>query len=425
LDLDKIKTEHRSFSVISEVSKALVLHMPLSELLEHVMDLIGENLPMDRGILMLKEGNPAQLIPKVIRINNKRLMDQRILVSQSIVNMVMNKHSSVLISDVQADPRFKSRDSIVKMNIHSAVCVPLWNNKEIIGIIYSDRISLLKPFSDDDLKLLTLLANLAAVKIENSRQIEVERERDKMEKELSLAAQIQKDFLPKETPKCKGFDITGYMTPCYQVGGDYYDYIPIGTDRLGVTIADVSGKGVSASLLMASLRASLHSEVHIHYDIENMTAKLNDFIHRSSSINSFITFFYCELNMQKGELKFVNAGHNPPIVMDKKGKISRLESCGLCLGMFPDVEYKAQSIILNPGDITLLFTDGITESRNKENKEFEEEKLVKLLKKNLKLSAQELIAQIQDEVDAFTSGSEQMDDQTVVVIKKTSSSKSI
>ncbi len=419
MDLDRIKTEHRSFSVISEVSKALVLHMPLNELLDHVMDLIGENLPMDRGILMLKEGNPAQLIPKVIRINNKRLMDQRILVSQSIVNMVMNKHSSVLISDVQADPRFKSRDSIVKMNIHSAVCVPLWNNKEIIGIIYSDRISLLKPFTDEDMKLLTLLANLAAVKIENSRQIEVERERDKMEKELSLAAQIQMDFLPKETPECKGYDITGYMILCYQVGGDYYDYIPIGTDRLGITIADVSGKGVSASLLMASLRASLHSEVHIHYDMEKMTAKLNDFIHRSSSINSFITFFFCELNMKSGELKFINAGHNPPVVMDKKGKISRLESCGLCLGMFPDVEYKTQTVAFNPGDITLLYTDGITESRNKENKEFEEERLVKLLKKNAKLSATDLAKQIQKEVETFTADTEQMDDQTVVVIKKT------
>ncbi len=419
LDLEKIKTEHRSFSVISEVSKALVLHMPLSELLEHVMNLIGENLPMDRGILMLKEGNPSQLIPKVIRINNKRLMDQRILVSQSIVDMVMNKHSSILISDVQADPRFKSRDSIVKMNIHSAVCVPLWNNKEIIGIIYSDRISLLKPFTDEDLRLLTLLANLAAVKIENSKVIELSIEKEKMQKELALAAQIQKDFLPKETPKFPGFDIVGHMIPCYQVGGDYYDFIPIGFDRMGITIADVSGKGVGASLLMASLRASLHAEVHTQYNMEKMAAKLNDFVHRSSAINSFITFFFCDLNRKSGEMKFVNAGHNPPIVMDKKGNIKRLESSGLCLGMFPDVDYETQSVSLAPGDTAVLFTDGITESRNKENKEFEEEKLIRFLKKNIKSSAQELMDKIYAEVGTFTSGVEQMDDMTLVVIKRT------
>ncbi len=420
LDLDKIRTEHRSFSVISDVSKALILHMPLGELLEHVMDLIGENLPMDRGILMLKEGNPAQLIPKVVRINNKRLMDQRILVSQSIVDMVMNKHSSVLISDVQADPRFKSRDSIVKMNIHSAVCVPLWNNKEIIGIIYSDRISLLKPFSEEDLRLLTLLANLAAVKIENSKVIELSIEKEKMQKELALAAQIQKDFLPKETPEFTGFDIVGHLIQCYQVGGDYYDFIPIGSDRLGITIADVSGKGVGASLLMASLRASLHAEVHTLYDMEKMAAKLNDFVHRSSAINSFITFFFCELNRKTAEMRFVNAGHNPPMVIDRKGNFRRLESSGLCLGMFPDAEYKAQCIKLAPGDISVLFTDGITESRSKENEEFQEDKLIKFLKKHAKISARELMDKIYAEVDTFTSGVEQMDDMTLVVIKRIS-----
>jgi sigma-B regulation protein RsbU (phosphoserine phosphatase) len=169
---------------------------------------------------------------------------------------------------------------------------------------------------------------------------------------------------------------------------------------------------------MASLRASLHSEVHLQYDMEKMTAKLNDFIHKSSSINSFITFFFCELNMENGELTFINAGHNPPIILDKKGNISRMESSGLCLGMFPDVEYKAQSVFLNSGDTALLFTDGITESRNKENKEFEEEKLVKFLKKNSKLEAQDLLKEIQNEVMDFTADTEQMDDQTVVVIKK-------
>jgi len=418
VDMEKVKTEHKAFSVLSEVSKALILHKPLGELLDSIMDLICENLPMDRGILMLKEGNPPQFIPKVVRINNDNLKNKRIQVSQSIINMAVNKNSSVLTSDAQADPLFKAQDSIIRFNIHSAMCVPLWNNKDIIGIIYSDRISLLDNFSDEDLKLLTLLSNLAAVKIENAKLIEQKIEKEKMEKELDLAAKIQEDFLPKQSPKLKNYEIAGSNVPCYQVGGDYYDFIPIDDDRLGIVIADVSGKGVGASLLMASLRAALQSELYPEYKIQEMARKLNDFVHRSSSPNSFITFFFCELNKKNGELSYINAGHNPPLVLDKKGQVRRMESCGLCLGMFPEVDYEVKKVILKPGDTTVLFTDGITESRNKDNKEFEEGRLIKLLQKHSKLSAVKLLEKINEEVDKFTAGAEKMDDQTLVIIQR-------
>lgn len=420
MDFERIKSDHKAFSVLTEVSQALILHKPLSELLDYIMDLICESLPMDRGILMLKEGHPSQLIPKVIRVNNKNLKKQKIQVSQSIVNMALDKNSSILTRDAQTDTRFRSQQSILRSNIHSAMCVPLWNNKEIIGIVYADRILQLDQFSDDDLRLLTLLANLAAVKIENSKLFEDAIEKEKMEKELTLAAQIQKDFLPKENPECENFEIAGSNIPCHQVGGDYFDYINIDPSRLGIVIADVSGKGVGASLLMASLRAALQSEVHAQYKLEDMACKLNDFVHRSSSPNSFITFFYCELNRKSGELGFINAGHNPPIILDKKGKVHRLEACGLCLGMFPSSEYEIRNVNLNPGDTALLFTDGITEGRNKKNEEFEEERLIKLIQKHSKLSAQKLLEKIHDEVGSFTTGVDQMDDMTLIIIKRIS-----
>ena len=369
---------------------------------------------------MLKEGNPAQLIPKVIRINNDSLKNKKIQVSQSIINMAVSKNSSVLTSDAQADSRFRAQESIIKFNIHSAMCVPLWNDKEIIGIIYSDRISLIEQFSDEDLKLLTLLSNLAAVKIENAKLIEQAIEKEKMERELALAAEIQEDFLPKKSPECKHFEIAGSNIPCYQVGGDYYDFITIDPSHLGIVIADVSGKGVGASLLMASLRAALHSEVYPQYKIEKMAVKLNNFVHRSSSPNSFITFFYCELNKKTCKLKYINAGHNPPLVIDKKGKLHRLESCGLCLGMFPSIEYEVKDLALDVGDMAVLFTDGITESRNKDNKEFDEERLIKLLRKFSKLPAQKLLEKISEGVDSFISGADRMDDMTLVIIKRVS-----
>lgn len=417
-DIDRIKKEHEALSVISEVSKTLVLHKPLGELLEHIMDLICENLPMDRGVLMIKEGNPVQYIPKVIRINNTSLMNKKINVSQSIVDMAVNKHSSILVSDVQADPRFKAQESVIRFNISSAMCVPLWNNKEIIGIIYSDRISLNKQFNEDDLKLLTLLSNLAAVKIENSRLIDKSIEKEKMEKELDLAAKIQKDFLPKKEPEMEEYEVSGRNIPCYQVGGDYYDYISIDNDRIGIAIGDVSGKGVGASLLMASLRASLHSEVGKDSTIDDMACRLNDFVNESSDINSFITFFFLELNKQSGDFKYVNAGHNPPLFVNKNAKIYCLECCGLSLGMFPSVSYEWKKGHLDHGDMIVLYTDGITESRNKKNEEFGEEGLKDFIKKQRKNKPSEIMDKLFKHLDEFISDAERMDDMTTVIIKR-------
>lgn len=418
-DIDLIRSEHKDFSVISEVSKALILHKPLNELLEHIMDLICENVQMDRGIMMLKEGQPSQLIPKVVRINNPELRKQKIQVSQSIISTVVEKHAAVLISDTQSDTRFRAQESILKLNIQSAMCVPLWNNKEIIGIIYADKTSLLNPFTGEDLRLLTLLSNLAAVKIENAKLFEKSLEQEKMEKELALASQIQKDLLPKKNPEFTNFDIAGANVSCYQVGGDYYDFVNVDSDRLVITIADVSGKGVSSSLLMASLRAALHSDIHPEYDPEKISSKLNNFVHRSSSPHSFITFFFCELNHRTRDLRYINAGHNPPIHFTKDRKVNRLESSGLCLGMFPDINYKSESITLKPGDILLLYTDGFTESRDKQNNEFQEKGLIDLLRKHTKSNAQELLNTFFAEVKTFTKGMDQMDDMTLIVIKCT------
>jgi serine phosphatase RsbU (regulator of sigma subunit) len=420
-DLDKIDKEYRLISVINAVSQELLFHRPKPELIDKVMELINENLPMDRGTLMLKEGNPLQLQPKSICINDKSLVNKRFQVSQNILNMVTNKHSSLLISDVQVDPLLQKTSSVIIQKIRSAMCVPLWNNDEIIGVIYSDRISLAEPFSDEDLRLLTLIANLAAVKIEDCEAREEQKKADDIKKQLELAAQIQKNFLPRESPEFEGYDIAGHNVPTYQIGGDYFDFIPIGSNRLGVTIADVSGKGPPAALHMVSFRTRLEVEAGLEYDIQEMTARLNDFVHSKTDTNRFISFFFCELNNLTGELRYVNAGHNPPIVIKRTGKTKRLGSCGLCLGMFPSEKYDAGSVTLDRGDLAVLYTDGITECRGKDNKEFGERRFVKLIKKNSSCSAKELLERIFKELDIFTKGVDQMDDMTLVIIKRVGS----
>jgi sigma-B regulation protein RsbU (phosphoserine phosphatase) len=417
-DLASLRSEQRVLGVMKEVSQALILHKPLGELLEHIMDLICQNLPMDRGVLLLKEGNPIQLIPKVIRVNNKNLLNQRFLLSRSIVNMAFQDQLAVLSSDAATDPRFMSHDSIIRSNIHSAMCAPLWNNQEVIGIVYADRVSLMDQFSEEDLKMLTLLSNLAAIKIENARLIEKALEQERMAKELDLAAQIQRDFLPKASPPLEHFEIHGINVPCQQVGGDYFDYIPIAPELLGLVIADVSGKGVSASLLMASLRASLHAEVTSRHRLEDMAKKLNAFVCHSSGTSSFITFFYGELNTATGEMRYLNAGHNPPVIINARGRLDRLEACGLCLGMFPASEYECRSARVEAGDAALLYTDGITESRNKVKEEYGEERLIDFVRLHLDQPAAKIIEGLRADLAAFTQSPDFADDMTIVLVKR-------
>lgn len=414
---DLIKLNAR-LAVINEVSQALILHRPLTELMEYIMSLVGEHIQMDRSVLLLYEGYPKQLVPKVVRVNDQKLRSRKIQLSQSIIQTAMDKHSSLLISDVASDERFKSQESVIRLNIRSALCVPLWDNQDIIGIIYADRILSKDSFSQDDLHLLTLLSNLAAVKIENARLLIQSLEKEKMEKELSLAASIQEDLLPRDNPNWEGFDIAGINRSCHQVGGDYYDFIPIDDNRIGLVIADVSGKGVSSSLLMASLRAALHAEIQADLDMALLTAKLNNFIHKSSALNSFISFFFGILDRETGKLEYINAGHNPPILINPGKKPQTLESSGFCLGMFPKQTYPSQMDILLPGGMLCLYTDGITETRDEKAKELDEKGLIKLLNKHGSHKSNECINAILSELNAYSGTAASEDDRTLIIVKR-------
>ncbi len=241
----------------------------------------------------------------------------------------------------------------------------------------------------------------------------------RIEADLEQAARIQKDLLPKESPRLNGYEISGLNIPCYEVGGDYYDFVAIDADRLGIVIADVSGKGISASLLMASLRAALLAEVYPQYELGRMAVRLNDFVFKSSAPSSFITFFFGELNRRTGELRYINAGHNPPFVLGKAGLTLALKSSGFPLGMFPGVTYEPGTVELGPGDLAVLFTDGIPEGRNAKGEDYTEERLENFVRENRGLSAAELCRKVIEDLHIFASDTEPCDDVTIVVVKRT------
>jgi len=241
----------------------------------------------------------------------------------------------------------------------------------------------------------------------------------RIEADLAQAARIQRDLLPKESPDLAGYDISGVNVPCYEVGGDYYDFVPIDPDRMGVVVADVSGKGISASLLMASLRAALLAEVRPDYDLGRMAARLNDFVHKSSGPTSFVTFFFAELDRRTASVRYINAGHNPPFILDREGRAHPLEISGFPLGMFAGSAYEARTSPLAAGELAVLFTDGIPEGRNEQGQDYSDGRLMAFVRERRALSAAEICREVLTDVHGFACGTEPCDDITLVVLKRT------
>jgi len=413
-----LREENRVLQVIVRVSEALGAHKPLQDLLEDILDLVAENLPLDQCVLMLRREGGTALETRAARIRGPRpggRESQEIQVSRTIVSMAFDRHLAVLFSAAAAvDPSV----SVIQLGIKSALCVPIGDDEEVIGVLYADRHAQSEPFEDADLRLLTLLACTAAVKIQQARQVEALVAAQRAKRELQIAADIQRDFLPPSLPSCEGFAMAGRAVPCLEVGGDYYDAICFEDRRLGLAVADVSGKGVGAALLMASLRAWLRAELGHATPLAALAAKLNDFVHQSSDIRSFITFFYAELDRDTGSLRYVNAGHNPPLLVGRDGGVRELAGTGLGLGMLAGRAYDVETAALEPGEVLLLYTDGITESRDAAGGEFGVEGLAGAVRGERDKDAPDILDAVFRRLAEFTGCAEALDDRTLVVVKR-------
>jgi sigma-B regulation protein RsbU (phosphoserine phosphatase) len=240
---------------------------------------------------------------------------------------------------------------------------------------------------------------------------------------LETARKIQEKLLPHEMPQFLGFEIAGTSIPSKQVGGDYFDFLDLGKGRLGIAIADVSGKGIPAALLMANLQASLHAQTFETEKVADVTARINNLLVKSTDSNMFVTFFYGLLNRSNSTFTSTNAGHNHPLLLRADRTTERLAEGGLVLGFLPDQKYAQQITILHPGDVLVLYTDGITEARTPDEealgeKLFGEDRLVQIVKKNASLSAREIQSAILQAVSNHTKNTPQGDDITLVVIKR-------
>jgi len=390
--------------------RELAGNMPLAELFKLIMNLSVDAVGATRGLLMTLEGKELVV---------QAALGEGFRISNTVRDRVIKEKTSLLVRDARLDEAFADRMSIVQQQIRSMLAVPLQTDDRVIGLIYLDSPHLIKEFTKDDLSLLTVMANVAAIRIEHTRLAEVEQAERIHAKQLEQAAEIQRGLLPVQAPSVPGVDLAGYNAACHTVGGDYYDFLPYPDGRVGLLVGDVAGKGMPAALLMSSLQARVQVLFDDPTDLAALVTRLNRIISSNCPSNRFITFFIGVLEPKTGELKYVNAGHNPPIVAHADGSVEKLEGTGLILGILPMATYQQGICRLDPGDAVLLFSDGVTEAvRPNADEEFGEERLAQVLAGLRDQSADSIITCVNQMVEEFTGGAPPADDITLVVAKR-------
>jgi sigma-B regulation protein RsbU (phosphoserine phosphatase) len=389
--------------------RELAENRPLAELFTVIMDLSVEAVMAGRGILMTIED--GELKPRAAR-------GEGFQISRTVRDRVIKNKESLLVRDAMMDKALKEQMSIVEQKVRSMIAVPLQTNDRVIGLIYVDTPHLMREFTREDLNLLTVMANIAAIRIEHARLVEIETAERAMAKEMQQAAQIQLGLLPKVAPTFKGLEIAGRMVPARTVGGDYYDFIAFADGRVDLIVADVAGKGIPASLIMSSLHARVHVLFEDGEDVGGKVTRLNKHTCGNCPDNRFITFFTAVVESETGRVTYANAGHNPALIVRTTGACDMLAEGGLILGIVPTFTYQSASAQLNPGDVLVLYSDGVTEAVDPLDQDFGEERLSNLVGQLRDRPAAEIVEAVHKAVFDFAQGAPQFDDITVVVARK-------
>jgi sigma-B regulation protein RsbU (phosphoserine phosphatase) len=294
---------------------------------------------------------------------------------------------------------------------------PMQIKGETKGLIMLGERKNRKKYEQTDIEFISSLGSIAIISIENALLFETALEKQRMEKDLETARTIQKNLLPKSIPKFDTIEIAAYNESAKIVGGDYFDVIKLDEDNVLIAIADVSGKGVPASLLMANLQAFLKTICKMKLPLDKATNLINDLIAENTTMGNYVTFFWSVFNTESKELTYVNAGHNPPFLI-RDGKITKLKKGGMIIGFLPTtIPYESETVKLQKGDYLILYTDGITEAMDKDNKEFTDEKFEKLVCSLNEESPYEAMKIIKKSIDEHVKGAEQSDDLTYIVAK--------
>jgi len=410
-DMNKttVMTGNPQMWALIKAGRELAGHRPLAELFEVIMDLSMEAVMAGRGVLLALDGDQLKV---------RAARGEGFQISRTVRDRVLKEKASLLVRDAQLDRGLREHMSIVEQGVRSILAVPLQTNDKVIGLIYLDSPDQIREFNREDLNLLTVMANVAAIRIEHARLNEIEETERAMAKDMQQAALIQQRLLPDKAPKVEGLDLGAKTVAARSVGGDYYDFIRFPDNQVGLIVGDVAGKGTPAALLMSSLQARVHVLFEDSNELAAKIERLNRTTCANCPDNRFITFFMGIINPATGDLKYVSAGHNPPLVVRAGGGYEELGSGGVILGILAMAKYEEAYAKLEKGDILVLFSDGVTEAADPDDNDFGEERLADMVFKMRDRPATEIVEEIHKAVHVFTQGAPPADDITVVIARR-------
>jgi sigma-B regulation protein RsbU (phosphoserine phosphatase) len=411
--------------MLLDISKTISRSLDLDEVLNLVMDTLDSLIPYDAaGIYLVKcsqplaewDGTPDETCvfhTQAVRgYDIDDLQELHLKMGEGLIGHVAVTGKPYVSHDVGQDRRYIN----ARTRTQSEMVAPIVSNNEVIGVfdLESDE---LDAYTNDDLEVLLLLASQVAIIIEKVMLHEQLIEKQRLETQLEVARQVQLQLLPPRDPQLEGYDISAYNFPTEEVSGDYYDWVRIYDDQIGMVIADVSGKGVPAALLMAFLRASLRAATHIGYAPHISMSKVNYLLWESIERNQFVTAFYGILDATNRTLAYANAGHSPALLMKMDGTVRFEERGGVPLGMFRDSRYYEYFETIEPGEVFVLYTDGVTEAMSPAAEEYSRERLVAAVRQCRDQPAREMIDFIHRELIAWTAGQGLGDDVTLFIVK--------
>lgn len=413
---------------ILEISRALSTELKIDAVAPKVLDSLMELFPQaERLFLVLVDPETKRLVRKAFKYRPSRKSifstiipadEIPMSISRSIVNHVMGQKKAVLSQDAGADQNLPTSASIADLKIRSVMCVPLLTpDREALGIIQLDT-SDRKQFAQEDLDVLAAVASQAAIAIQNAQMHESLLERERVNRDLKLAEQVQKRFLPQSVPAIPGYEFFAHYDPAYEVGGDYYDFVSLPGNRLAIALGDVSGKGVAAALMMAKFSGDTRYCILTENSPAAAANELNSLLFSAAIEEKFITLSLSVLDAEKRTLAIASAGHLPVMIRRSNGAVDEVgeDIAGFPLGIIPESDYKQTEVRLFPGDVVAIFSDGVTDARNLREELYDSRDKRRVIKKLAETTGgPEAVgrALLQD-IREFSAGHAQVDDITLI-----------